>query len=165
MGKSREAEAMGFEVVPCGRFAPVDPLELGEISICRTGTATFRAEDLAAAGIDKPWCTVLADPETFRLAVRKRRSGEEQTSVAVSVVTRKGGKDTGRRRVNFARAIKQCDVTTEAVAARYNLHKHDKNNEGLLIVCLTDGPLGGQAASEQMNVGRRRVAAWRPTEP
>jgi len=144
-----EAETLGFQVVPCGRFAPVDPLEVGEISICRTGTATFRAEDLAAAGIDKPWCTVLADPDTFRVAVRARRSGEEGSSVAVSTVTRKGGKDTGRRRISLARAIKQCDVTTEAVAARYNLHRHDKDNEGLLIICLTDGPAGDKRRKDK----------------
>jgi len=145
MDGSREAEILGFEVVACGRFAPADPLEVGEISLSRGGTATFRSEDLAAAGIDKPWCTVVADAETFRVAVRARRSGEEQSSVAVSMVTRKGGsKDTGRRRISLARAIKQCDVTTEAVAARYNLHRHDKDHEGLLIICLTDGPLGAK---------------------
>lgn len=141
MDAGMEAETLGFEVVPCGRFLPVDPLEVGEISLSRAGTATFRTEDLAAAGIDKPWCTVLADPGNFRVAVRARRSGEEQGSVAVSTVTRKG-KDTGRRRISLARAIKRCDVTTEAVAARYNLYRHDKDNEGLLIVCLTAGPLG-----------------------
>jgi len=156
MAGSVEAKTLGFEVIPCGRFLPVDPLEVGEISICRTGAATFRAEDLAAVGIDKPWCTVLADPDTFRVAVRARRSGEEQGSVAVSTVTRKGGKDTGRRRISLARAIKRCDLTTEAVAARYNIHRHDKDNEGLLIIQLTDGPLGDkkQKRKDAGGVGR-----------
>jgi hypothetical protein len=150
---------VGFEIVAAGRWSPVDPLEQGEISICRSGTATFRAEDLASVGIDKPWVTVLADPSTLRVAVRPVRSGEEQGSVAVSNVMRSKGKiDSGRRRISLARAIRHCGLTTAAVAARYNLHVKD---DQLLIINLTDGPVGDkkQRALDAGGMAGERVDA------
>jgi hypothetical protein len=143
---------VSFEVVPCGRWAPVDPLAEGEVSVCRSGVACFRTEDLVKAGIDrKPWAMVLADAGTLRVAVRAVRSGEEQQAVAVSQVTRKGGADAGRRRINLARAIRHCGLTTAAVAARYNLHvkTKDEGDAGLLIINLTDGPLGAKGQKRE----------------
>jgi len=144
MDGSTEAEVLAFRVIPCGRLLSVDPLERGEVSISRSGVTLFYAEDLAAVGIDGPYCIVVGDPDTFRVAVRARRSGEEESSVTISTVTRKGKTDSGRRRITLTRAIRECGVTCEAVAARYNLYRHDKDNEGLLIICLTDGPAGGK---------------------
>ncbi|MFH1746180.1 MAG: hypothetical protein ABIG44_03965 [Planctomycetota bacterium] len=125
---------MSFVIVEPGTFEPVAALAEGEVSLGKRGTLLARVADLELVGIGN-YSIILADTSgTLRLALRAVRDGEQDKSVACGVVTRKGGADSGRRRINVARAIKRLSLTPEACAGRYQLNVH---HDELLIVNLT----------------------------
>ncbi len=125
---------MTFELVEPGLFKPVEGLGEGECSLGKNGTLLLRTEDLGLVGISN-YAIVLADPETFRVGLRAVRDGEQQRSVAASVVTRKGRPVAGRRRININRAIKRLGLTVEACCGRYTLSVH---KDELLFITLTE---------------------------
>ena len=126
---------MSFEIVTPGAFAQVAPLGEGEASIGKNGTLTARADDLAMVGIER-YAIVLADPGSLRIGLRGVRDGEQQQSVACSVITtRKDKSDSGRRRLNVVRAIKRLGLTAEAVCGRYTLNVH---KDELLFLTMTE---------------------------
>jgi|GEM_PF-3659956 len=123
-----------FEVVEPGQFLCKAGLEEGECALGKNGTLTMRKEDLDLVGIEH-FAIVLADPENFRIGLRAVRDGEEQSSVAVSVITRKNKADSLRRKITVARAIKRLSLTPEACAARYTLNTH---KDSLLFITVTE---------------------------
>jgi hypothetical protein len=156
---------MGFEIVKPGELASFDAIEEGQVSISRSGDATFRREDLDLVKIGA-YAIVLADPETLRLAVRAPRDNERLESVAVGVITKgKEKKDAGRRRIRLTRAIKRLDLTCEAVAGRFDLLAKDD----LIIIPLigmdTKGakPAGDKAIGEKpAKVEAPKIGTARP---
>ena len=122
---------MSFVVIKAGTFAPANPLVKGQTSLGRNGTLLAFAEDLARVGITN-YGILLADPDNSRLGLRAVREGEEQGSVACSVVMRKGRGDSGRRRVNVGRALKALDLKPEDCCGRREWIPH--GNELLYIV-------------------------------
>ena len=113
---------MAFEVIEPGKLSFAEPLGEGRCSIGKGGALACRAADLEIVGITH-YAIVLADAETTRLALRAVRDGEQQQSVAVSIVScGKGAKrhDSGRRRINVLRALRRLAVTAEAAAGRYD---------------------------------------------
>jgi hypothetical protein len=127
-------DAMSFEIVEAGTFRAVEPLSEGECSVSRNGTMTARAEDLATIGVTN-YAIILADPETLRIGLRGVRDGEQMKSVAASMIKRKSGTETGRRRMNISQALKRLNVTAEAIAGRYTLMNH---GDEFLFVTLTE---------------------------
>ncbi|MBU0617914.1 MAG: hypothetical protein KKI02_09375 [Planctomycetes bacterium] len=126
---------MSFTVVEPGAFSFTEPLGEGEVSISKNGTLTARAEDLALVGIGN-YAIVLVDTGTLRLGLRSVRDGEQQKSVACSVITTgKDRHDSGRRRVTVTRAVKGLGLTIEAVCGRYTLKTH---KDELVFIVLTE---------------------------
>ena len=131
---------MPFEVLPAGTFGNAEGLALGTCSLGRNSTLMCHASDLDAVGITH-YATVLIDRDNKRVGLREPRDGEQSQSVACSVVSRrKGGTDTGRRRVLVTRALKELGLNPADVAGRYELIKH--GNEVVYIALANGGSKG-----------------------
>lgn len=141
-----------FEVVEAGSFGPGEPLGEGECSLSRNGTMVLRTEDLELVGIGA-YAIVLADCENLRLGLRAVRDGEQQSSVACSVIRRKNSDDTGRRRIQITRALRRLGLTAEAVAGRYSLQVH---RDELLFITLAAGKDRPQREAQGGKVNKRR---------
>jgi len=127
---------MPFVIVEPGSFQHSEPLQEGECSISRNATLTARADDLGIVGITN-YAIVMADTDTLRLGLRAVRDGEEQKSVACSIISAGQDKhDSGRRRILVNRALQRLGLTAEAVAGRYTLMSKEK--DGLLFVVLSE---------------------------
>jgi hypothetical protein len=111
---------MGFEVVEAGQFRSAGLAE-GECSLGKGGALVVRADDLQAVGITN-YAVVLCEVDSRRIGLRAVRDGEQQSSMACSIVANSKKEDGGRRRIGVARAIKRLNLTPEAVAARDTLH-------------------------------------------
>ena len=132
--RDTEVALVAFQVVEAGKFGTVAPLGEGEASLAKNGTLTLHASDLAAVGI-KAYAIVLADRGTLRIGLRSVRDGEQQISMAATMVPRKNGADSGRRRVMVTRAVKQLGLDLEACCGRYGLVTH---GEELLFITLAE---------------------------
>jgi len=127
---------MGFVVVEPGWLNTMEPLPEGVASIAKSGKLTARRADLALAAIGHA-AVVLADRDSFRLALRAPRGTEEGKTVAVSTVsTGQAKRDSGRRSINVPRAIRALDLMPEHTAGRYTLNIHGEGASGLLILNL-----------------------------
>ena len=143
---------MGFEIVEPGSWHPMDPLPKGKCSIAKSGKLTAHAEDLAVAEIGKR-AVVLADRDSFRIALRAAREGDDSRSVAVATVTGKSKRDTGRRGLNVARAIRNVGLEVENVVGRYELMAKGSGRDALLIVNLMPDTAGIGAAKAKAKGG------------
>ncbi len=131
-----------FEIVEPGHLQPMEPLPEGMVSIAKSGRLTIRQADLEAAGIEH-YVIALADRETFRLGLRAVHDDERMRSVAVSVVTAgKAKRDTSRRSINVARAIRRLGLEPAALAGRYELHPKDVGHETILVLHLMPETVG-----------------------
>lgn len=127
---------MGFEIVEPGHMQMMDPLPQGQASLAKSGKLCAHACDLQLAEIGKH-AVVLADRESFRIALRAAREGDEGRTVAVSIVTAsKSKRDSGRRGLNIGRAIRRLDLEPEKCAGRYELHHKGAGRDSLLILNL-----------------------------
>lgn len=131
---------MAFEVVCKKRFVLPEALSEDQIALQRSGVATVRLEPLAMVGIAER-CIALADSELMRIGVRRPREDESDFAFNVQVLRSKGGKDTGRRHINLAPAIRRLGVEPREVGGRYPLMSVD----GTLFVTLTDMSTGDRA--------------------
>ncbi len=128
---------MGFEIVERGEWLPGSPMKEGECSISSSGHLCFRQADLALIEITGA-AVVLADTATLRLAVRRPRDQEARNAMVVSTVTNHQKRDTGRRTIAGARAIKRLSLEPRACRGRYPLTTKDD----LPIINLADAEFG-----------------------
>lgn len=142
---------MSFEIVEPGSFKPPDPLAEGECSVSKNGTLTARAEDLATVGITN-YVIILVDPGTLRIGLREVRDGEQMKSVAASMIVRKSGVETGRRRMNISQALKRLNLTAEAAAGRYTLMQH---GDEFVFITLTQAPREVPKPQAKPQAGKR----------
>jgi len=132
---------VSFELIPRGQFRSGPSLKPGECSLNKSGTLILVAADVARAKIGTAVC-VLADGGSLRLGLRGPHSDEIDSAMNVTMMKSKKGKDTQRRAVNVARAVKWLDLELAAACGRYAVDFHD----GLLIVNLIRaGQDGGSA--------------------
>jgi hypothetical protein len=120
---------VSFEIVEPGSWKAAEPLGEGEVSLGKGGTLLARREDLELVGI-KHYAIVLADAGTLRVGLRAVRDGEQQQSVAACIVRCKNGRDSGRRRINVARAARRLGLEPAAIVGRYELHVHGDPQTG-----------------------------------
>jgi len=150
---------MSFEIVEPGRFAPADPLQEGQCSVSKAGKLTLRSADLDKVGVTH-CAVVLADRGNLRIALRAVRDGEQQSSIAVTVIGNHKGKDTGRRSLSATRALGVPGVKPEAAAGRYDLAMHGDGPEALLIVNLA----GDRVPMPEVRRIERRGQRREPTD-
>jgi len=128
---------VAFEVVKKKAFALREPLPEDAISIQKSGMATLRVGPLAMVGVSDR-CIALADSELMRVGIRRPHEDEAELGFTVQVLRNKGGRDTGRRHVNLAPAIRRLGVEPREVAGRYRLMSVDQ----MLFVTFTDQSRG-----------------------
>ncbi len=110
-----------------------NPLQQGEVSLDKDGTARFLTEDLELVGIETS-VIVLTDELTLRIAIRNPRPGESGKAISVTFARKGKTVDRGRAQVRLTGALRQLRLDPEAVKGRYTLMTKDD----LLIVSLAD---------------------------
>ena len=77
----------------------------------------------------------------MRIGIRRPHEDEAEFAFKVQVLRSKGGRDTARRHLNLAPAIRRLGLEAREVAARYPLMSVDET----LFVVLTDMSTGDRA--------------------
>ena len=121
---------MGFEIIQPGAFVQAR-MERGQISLGKTGQLWLCAEDCEQVSI-RDRCVILADSGTLRIGLRAADHGEVEFAARVGIVKGRKCRDSGRRCINVARALRQLGLEVEAVRGRYQLAQKDN----LLILAL-----------------------------
>lgn len=128
-----------------------NPLEQGQVSIDRDGTARFLTEDLELVGIENS-AIVLTDELTLRIAVRKPRPGEAGKAMSVAFVRKGKTVDKSRAQIRLTGALHALRLDTDAVRGRYDLTTKDDLVILNLADCKTDDDEednGGEDAADK----------------
>ena len=124
---------MAFEVVRRKPFVTLEAIAEDQIALQRSGVGTVRVGPLAMVGVTDKF-VALADSELMRIGIRRPHEDEGDFAFHVQVLRSKGGKDTGRRHVNLAPAIRRLGLEAREVSGRYSL----LTVQDVLFVTLSD---------------------------
>jgi len=141
---------MTFVIVEPGKWQSPDPLPKGWASLAKSGRLRLYASDLQAAGI-KDRAVLLSDRDTWRIALRAARDDERERSKPIAICTTgKTKRDTGRRQLMIARAVRTLGLEVEKCSGRFELMRKGTGADALLIITLMPdtGAIGTKAKAK-----------------
>ena len=134
---------MAWKTIEPGQWKATVALEESQVSITKDGQLTFRESLLKSVGIGD-FATLMADPDTLRLGLRRPKEHELAGAVRVSVVRGAQKRDTGRRTVRGTRGFHALCLDPQVCVGRLELTIKDQT----LILNLAHIELGKGDAVE-----------------
>ena len=114
-------------------FAVRPGLKKGWVSLDKTGTLRGHEGDFKRVGLED-LATVLVDPDTSRIGLRRPTPDEKADAYKISLCAAWSGRQTDRAQVSLRSALKSMGVDPAEIAGHFEITFKTKDKDGLLII-------------------------------